>query len=257
MKKVNKKSLPLRENSLPLRTLFCGQTASSLRPYGRSGQIICIGFLALSNLGFTLPQYIIPASPPFTALSLPLYPASTPLCPNYPSFHFRLSPCLFSLNPPPSLAHLSLILFLLFLPSLSPFASPSASFLFTPFLALFRTFFTNLYFNLLAFHYRLFHCIFKYIFSKTSGFLHASVDPFRCRARPFYLLVAIAMPTSLYRFQNLFKWTLFKHLNFNIYLMHKIILPICKNRKSHQLFPSKLMDCASPYRFYVDFVLLR
>jgi hypothetical protein len=83
------------------------------------------------------------------------------------------------------------------------------------------------------------------------------VDPFRCRARPFYLLVAIAMPTSLYRFQNLFKWTLFKHLNFNIYLMHKIILPICKNRKSHQLFPSKLMDCASPYRFYVDFVLLR
>ncbi len=36
MKKVNK-------NSLPLRCLFCGQTASSLRPYGRSGQIICIG----------------------------------------------------------------------------------------------------------------------------------------------------------------------------------------------------------------------
>jgi hypothetical protein len=43
VKKVNKNSLPLRENSLPLRGLFCGQTASSLRPYGRSGQIICIG----------------------------------------------------------------------------------------------------------------------------------------------------------------------------------------------------------------------
>jgi len=43
VKKVNKKSLPLRENSLPLRPLFCGQTASSLHPYRRSGQIICIG----------------------------------------------------------------------------------------------------------------------------------------------------------------------------------------------------------------------
>ncbi len=47
MKKVNKNSLPLRENSLPLRGLFCGQTASSLRPYGRSGQIICIGHLQI------------------------------------------------------------------------------------------------------------------------------------------------------------------------------------------------------------------
>jgi hypothetical protein len=49
MKKVNKKSLPLRENSLPLHTLFCGQTASSMRPYGRSGQIICIGFEILKQ----------------------------------------------------------------------------------------------------------------------------------------------------------------------------------------------------------------
>jgi hypothetical protein len=43
MKKVNKKSLPLQVYNLPLRALFCGQTTSSLRPYGRSGQIICIG----------------------------------------------------------------------------------------------------------------------------------------------------------------------------------------------------------------------
>jgi hypothetical protein len=43
MKKVNKYSLPLRDNNLPLWVLFCGQIASSLRPYERSGQIIFIG----------------------------------------------------------------------------------------------------------------------------------------------------------------------------------------------------------------------
>jgi hypothetical protein len=43
VKKVNKYSLPLHQNSQPIRPLFCGQTTSSLRPYGRSGQIICIG----------------------------------------------------------------------------------------------------------------------------------------------------------------------------------------------------------------------
>jgi hypothetical protein len=36
--------MPLRVYNLPLRALFCGQTASNLRPYGRSGQIICIGY---------------------------------------------------------------------------------------------------------------------------------------------------------------------------------------------------------------------
>jgi len=44
VKKVNKKSLPLRDNSLPLRTPFCGQTASSLRPYGRSANINITAF---------------------------------------------------------------------------------------------------------------------------------------------------------------------------------------------------------------------
>ncbi len=84
-----------------------------------------------------------------------------------------------------------------------------------------------------------------------------SVDPFGCHAHRFYLVVAIAMPTSLYRFKNLFKWTSFKDLNFNIYLMHKIILQISKNRKSHQLFKSKLMDCTSHYHFYVDYAIVR
>jgi len=48
VKKVNKYNLPLRQNSLPLRPFFCGQTTSSLRPYGRSGQIICIGLVYFS-----------------------------------------------------------------------------------------------------------------------------------------------------------------------------------------------------------------
>jgi hypothetical protein len=86
--------------------------------------------------------------------------------------------------------------------------------------------------------------------------MHGWVDTFRCRAHQFYLVLAVAMPTSLYRFQNLFKWTLFKDLNFNIYLMHKIILPICKNCKSLEFLKSKLMDCASHYGFYVDFAML-
>jgi hypothetical protein len=84
-----------------------------------------------------------------------------------------------------------------------------------------------------------------------AGFLHAWLDPFGCRAHQTYLMVAVAMPTSLYTFINLFSSTLFKHLNFHVYVMHKIILRICKNRKSHELFKSKLMDCTSHYRFYV------
>jgi hypothetical protein len=61
MKKVNKKSLPLRVYSLPLQALFCGQIASSLRPYGRSGQIICIGYkyLMLCKEAFRLMIVII------------------------------------------------------------------------------------------------------------------------------------------------------------------------------------------------------
>jgi hypothetical protein len=47
MKKVNKNSLSLWENNLPLWCLLCGQTASSLRPYGCNGHIICIGVFSL------------------------------------------------------------------------------------------------------------------------------------------------------------------------------------------------------------------
>jgi hypothetical protein len=87
--------------------------------------------------------------------------------------------------------------------------------------------------------------------------MHGWVDPFGCRADRFYLVIAVAMPMSLYRFKNLFKWTLFKDLNLNIYMMHKIILQICKNRKSHELLKSKLMDCTFDYRFYVDSAMVR
>jgi hypothetical protein len=43
VKKIKKKSLALRSNSLALHYVFGGQTTSSLRPYGRNAQIICIG----------------------------------------------------------------------------------------------------------------------------------------------------------------------------------------------------------------------
>jgi hypothetical protein len=42
MKKVDK-------NSLPLRCFFCGQPTSSMHPYERSGQSICIGGHHLHN----------------------------------------------------------------------------------------------------------------------------------------------------------------------------------------------------------------
>jgi len=48
MKKIKKKSLALRSNSLALQYVFGGQTASSLRPYGRNAQIICIGLQILT-----------------------------------------------------------------------------------------------------------------------------------------------------------------------------------------------------------------
>jgi hypothetical protein len=38
------------------------------------------------------------------------------------------------------------------------------------------------------------------------------------------LMVTIVMPMSFYRCKNLLKWILFKDLNLNIYMMHKIIL---------------------------------
>ncbi len=115
MKKVNKKNLPLRENSLPLRPLFCGQTASSLRPYRRSGQIICIGF--------TLPQLDKPCFASLYCAFTPALPRLNSHLPKLPLFSFLPFPMPSLLRPPPFLAHFSLLLFLLFLPSLSPFAS--------------------------------------------------------------------------------------------------------------------------------------
>jgi hypothetical protein len=86
--------------------------------------------------------------------------------------------------------------------------------------------------------------------------MHGWVDQFRCHTNQFYLVVAIAMPMSLYRLKNIFKWTWFKDLNLNIYMMHKIILQFYKNRKSHELLKSKLMDCTSNYHFYVDYPMV-
>jgi len=54
--------------------------------------------------------------------------------------------------------------------------------------------------------------------------MHGWVDQFGCHTSQFCLVVAIAMPRSLYRFLNLLKWTWFKDPNLNIYMMHKIIL---------------------------------
>jgi hypothetical protein len=69
----------------------------------------------------------------------------------------------------------------------------------------------------------------------------------------FALWVPIAMPMWLYRFKNLLKWTWFKDLNLNIYMMHKIMLQFFLNHKSHGLLNSKLMDYTSNYHFYVDY----
>jgi hypothetical protein len=50
MKKINKTSPPLRENSPSLHTLFGGQTAPSPRPCERSGQIIYIGLMVARKI---------------------------------------------------------------------------------------------------------------------------------------------------------------------------------------------------------------
>jgi hypothetical protein len=59
------------------------------------------------------------------------------------------------------------------------------------------------------------------------------VDQFGCHIRQLCLVVAIAMPMLFYKSWNLLKWTWFKDLNLNIYMMHKIILQILKNCKSY------------------------
>jgi len=69
-------------------------------------------------------------------------------------------------------------------------------------------------------------------------------------------MVAIAMPMFLYRFKNLLKWTWFKDLNLNIYMMHETILQIFKNHKSHGFLNSKLMDNTVDFHFYVDYAMV-
>ncbi len=56
------------------------------------------------------------------------------------------------------------------------------------------------------------------------GCMHKWVDQFGCHINQLCLVVAIIMPMLLYRSSNLLKWTWFKYLNLNIYIMHKIIL---------------------------------
>ncbi len=53
--------------------------------------------------------------------------------------------------------------------------------------------------------------------------MHGWVDQFECHANQIFLVVAIIVPMSLYKFKNLLKWTWFKDLNLNIDMMHKII----------------------------------
>jgi hypothetical protein len=79
------------------------------------------------------------------------------------------------------------------------------------------------------------------------------VDQFECHVSQLRLAVAIAMLMLFYRSWNLLKWTWFKDLNLNIYMMHKIILQIFKNCKSHGLLNSKLMDYTLNYHFFVDY----
>ncbi len=98
MKKVNKYSLPLQENSLPLRGLFCGQTASNLRPYGHSGQIICIGFalvmppkIAFTKLMLKLLTFLSLYAHDFRLYPKPL--CKTPLPHLCETFYFLLHLC--------------------------------------------------------------------------------------------------------------------------------------------------------------------
>jgi hypothetical protein len=86
-----------------------------------------------------------------------------------------------------------------------------------------------------------------------NGCMHKWVDQFGCHISQFYLVVAIAMPMLFYSSWNLLKWTWFKDLNLDIYIMHKINLQIKKNCKSHGLFNSKHMDYTSNYHFFVDY----
>ncbi len=80
--------------------------------------------------------------------------------------------------------------------------------------------------------------------------MHKQVDKLECHKSQFCLVVTIAMSMLLY---NLLKWIWLKYFNLNIYMMHKIILQIFKNYKSHGLLNSKLMDCTFDYHFFVDY----
>jgi hypothetical protein len=82
--------------------------------------------------------------------------------------------------------------------------------------------------------------------------MHKWVDQFECYVSQFCLVVTIAMP-MFYRSWNSFKWTWFKDLNLSIYMMHKIILQILKNSKSHGLLNSKLMDNIFHYHLFVHY----
>jgi hypothetical protein len=86
--------------------------------------------------------------------------------------------------------------------------------------------------------------------------MHEWVDQFGCHTNQLCFVVAITMPMLLYKFLNLLKWTWFKDLNLDIYVMHKIILQKNLNRKSHGLLNSKHMDYTSDYHFYVDYVTI-
>jgi hypothetical protein len=66
----------------------------------------------------------------------------------------------------------------------------------------------------------------------------------------------VAIPMLLSRFLNLLKWTWFKDLNLKIYMMHKIILQIFKDRKSHEILNSKLIDFTFDFHLYVDYVIV-
>jgi hypothetical protein len=77
-----------------------------------------------------------------------------------------------------------------------------------------------------------------------------------CHSSQFCLVVVIAMPVLYYRFLILLKWIWFEDLNLNIYMMHKIILQFLKNRNSHGLLNSKLMDFTFDFHLYLDYATI-
>jgi hypothetical protein len=91
------------------------------------------------------------------------------------------------------------------------------------------------------------------LFFGISRCMHKWMDQFGCHVSQFYLVVAIVISMLFNRSCNLLKWTWFLNINLNIYIMHKIILQILKNRKSHRLLNSKLMDYTFDYQFFVDY----